>query len=468
MEKRADVLFVLDASDSMKPCFDKLKESIKNFVAPFQQEGFDSLRLGLLAYNAGAANGKWVYRHSFICGDAPELMQTFYHGSDEEKEEFFTKSGDGVIELEKFCNSLNDIHCSADENTPLALDCAADFPFEPMGVTRRVIILFTDERLETGVLKQSALGEDPEDPQNLVFLEKIMDKIQQRHITLYFFGPECNSTELISEYSRVFVTSVKAAEERLDGESSWDGIDFEKVLEGMGKKISASVVQTLEEPAYVPATFGQDEWSSTAWGGAESGGGVIDITNQKEGIELKDGKNLEKVFATLHWDTPIDLDLHAFYLTNDGEERHVFYGEKKDSKMSLDQDAGVGNKVDHRVGNDETITIKKLEGVQRILFATKIYPKTGCFSDYKGKVVVTTVPPQEQRIEVQMQSECRLDWCVIAMVDNSDPDHARVFAINEVIGHDPDVRDPMWMDGCEALKSRSKKRPLAVFPFFGL
>ena len=33
-EKRADVVFVIDASDSMKPCFDKLRNSLKSFIQP--------------------------------------------------------------------------------------------------------------------------------------------------------------------------------------------------------------------------------------------------------------------------------------------------------------------------------------------------------------------------------------------------------------------------------------------------
>ena len=48
-EKCADVVFVVDASASMRPCFEQLKSSIKKFVLPFTQAGYDYLRLGLLA-----------------------------------------------------------------------------------------------------------------------------------------------------------------------------------------------------------------------------------------------------------------------------------------------------------------------------------------------------------------------------------------------------------------------------------
>ena len=43
-----------------------------------------------------------------------------------------------------------------------------------------------------------------------------------------------------------------------------------------------------------------------------------------------------------------------------------------------------------------------------------------------------------------MKSEERLDWCVIAMIDNSDPDKPKVFPVNRVVAHDPDLNDPSW------------------------
>lgn len=439
-EKRADVLFVVDASDSMKPCFDQLRNSIKKFVQPFKEEGFSSLRLGLLAYNAGPNNGKWVYRNTFINGDAPENMNILYGNDDDALETLFTRSGDGFVDIETFCNRLDSVTCCADENTPLALDCAGDFPFDPICNTRRIIVLFTDEKLEDGVLKNEALGE------NCSILDKVMNKItNQRHITLYYFGPQCEGAEVISEYPRVIVKNVKDYAERREGEDVWAEIDFEAVLEGMAKNISKSVLQVVDEGDYDRAVYGQDKWDLEAWGKSEVGG-IIDITNVKEGAVLDVSEPLEWINAQMLWHTPIDLDIHAFYRRTNGVQGHIYYGNNDSDGMTLDRDAGVGDRLDDPKGNEENIRCRTLDGIDRILIATKIYNEHGCFSDYRGEVNVTTSNPRQQQIRCEMVSNERLDWCVIAMIDNSDPSKPRVVPINQVVDAEPDLNDSRWLN----------------------
>ena len=477
MEQRADVVFVVDASDSMKPCFEQLKRGIKKFVKPFSQAGYESLRLGLLAYNAGASNGKWVYRHAFLKDDAPERMQELYSDKDSDdpvKAAFFTKSEDGNVDTQAFCAALDRIECCADENTPLALDCAADFPFEPLCTTRRVIVLFTDEKLEDGVLKKEALGDD------CCLIDKVMNKVMTRHITLYYFGPECEGTGVIGEFPRVSVSSVKDYKSRTENEDVWSEIDFEKVLEGIGKSVTTSVLQIVDEDELEKAVYGQDQWPAEAWGKAEDGG-VINITHETEGVELDTSKPIKWVNAKLAWKTAVDLDIHAFYKLagsrpakapekkegdvtasdiasgflrfiygaapksgNGGRERHIYFGNKKDEFMALDVDAGIGGKLDHPDGNCENIKCSTLKGIERILFATKIYQERGCFSDYKGRVEITT-SNNSTPLSVDMVSRERKNWCVIAMIDNSDPKHPKVYPVNEVVSDEPDVNDPRWI-----------------------
>ena len=434
--KRADVLFVVDASDSMRPCFDQLRDNIKKFVEPFKEEGFDSLRLGLLAYNAGPKNGKWVYRHTFINGDAPENMQILYSDDDDAQEKLFTKSEDGSVDVEAFCDRLDKIQCCADENTPLALDCAADFPFEPMAVSRRIIILFTDERLEDGVLKNEVLGD------NCSNIDKIMKKIKKRHIKLYYFGPVCDGVVLMDECGAIVNTDVKAYQDRDENEDVWGVIDFEKILQKMGEDISKSALQIVDEGDFSKAVYGQDKWDLETWG--KSGSGVIDITDVKEGAELDVSEPLEWVNAKLRWKFEIDLDLHAFYKMTTGEQYHVFFGNMDEPQVSLDNDAGVGNKLDSSEGNEENILCSPFGGIERILLATNIYPETGCFSDYNGQVEVTTSNPKQETICVRMKSDERLDWYVIAMIDNSDPDKPKVFSVNRAVEDEPDLDDPLW------------------------
>ncbi|SMG35484.1 VWA domain-containing protein [Fibrobacter sp. UWB13] len=438
-EKRADVVFVVDASDSMKPCFDQLRNSIKKFVEPFREEGFTSLRLGLLAYNAGPSNGKWVYRNTFINGDAPENMNILYGNDEDAQESLFTRSGDGFVDVETFCNRLDSIKCCADENTPLALDCASDFPFEPICTTRRIIIVFTDEKLEDGVLKQEALGN------NCSEIEKVMNKItNQRHASLYYFGPQCEGVEVMEDYPRVIVTNVKEYKERAEGEDIWSNIDFEKILESMGKSISHSVLEVVDEGNFDKAVYGQDKWDLEAWGKDEVGG-VIDITDVKEGAVLDVSEPLEWVNAQMLWKTPIDLDIHAFYRLKSGYHGHIFYNNKRAYGMELDHDAGVGDKLDSPEGNQENIKCSSFNNIERMLIATKIYQEHGCFSDYKGVVNVTTSNPRQKTIQCKMESRKRLDWCVIAMIDNSNPQKPRVLPINQVVANEPNVDDSEWL-----------------------
>lgn len=439
-EKRADVLFVIDASDSMKPCFDQLRNSIKSFVKPFKEEGFTSLRLGLLAYNAGPSNGKWVYRNTFINGDAPENMNVLYGDDEDAQESLFTRSGDGFVDVETFCNRLDSVVCCADENTPLALDCAGDFPFEPICTTRRIIVLFTDEKLEDGVLKEEALGE------NCSTLEKVMDKIiNQRHASLYYFGPHCEGSEMIEEFSRVIVNNVKDYSERSEGENVWADIDFERILEGMAKSISHSVLQVMDEGDYSKAVYGQDKWDLETWGKNEVGG-VIDITNVKEGAVLDVSEPLTWINVQMLWKTPIDLDLHAFYRLKNGTTGHLYFRKMEADGLSLDRDAGRGDVLDSPSGNEENIRSVSLDIIDRILFATKIYSEHGCFSDYRGEINVTTSNPRQQTIHMDMVSRERLDWCVIAMLDNTNPQKPRVQAINQVVADDPNVNDSRWVN----------------------
>lgn len=438
--KRADVVFVIDASDSMKPCFEELKKNIKKFVKPFQEEGFESLRLGLLAYNAGPGDEKWVYRNTFINGDAPENMNILYGEDEDAKESFFTRSGDGFVDVDTFCDRLDQITCCADENTPLAMDIAGDFPFEPLCSTRRIMIVFTDEKLEDGVMKNEAIGE------NCSVLNQVMDKISnERHISLYYFGPVCDGLKEISEYSRVVIQEVKDYHKRAEGENIWAAMDFEKVLEGMGRNISQSVLQQVAENEYHSAVYGQDQWDLESWG-RQATGGIIDITDVKEGAVLDMSEPLEWINAQLHWTTPIDLDLHAFYIKNNGSQGHIMYNHKSADNLSLDMDSGVGNKfsfVDH---NEENIRATSLNGIQRILFATMIFAERGCFSDYNGKVVVTTSNTKQKPIEAKMISKQRKNWCVIAMLDNSNPEKPRVIPINHVMANEPDVNEEIWVN----------------------
>ena len=74
---KVDILFVVDASDSMSPCFQKLRDNLRRFIQPLNQASFE-IRYGLLAYNAGADGGNAIYEHTFVGGNAPSLVKDLY------------------------------------------------------------------------------------------------------------------------------------------------------------------------------------------------------------------------------------------------------------------------------------------------------------------------------------------------------------------------------------------------------
>ena len=258
---RADVLFVLDASGSMRPCFDQLRTHIKRFVEPFKTAGFTSLRLGLLAYSANKdrTHNRIVYRNMFLCPNHASNMATLYGDHETASKMFFTNTSSIEGNVDKFVRRLDEIKCLGDEDTPFAMDCAADFPFEPINTTRRVIILFTDERIDDGVSKMKSVGE------NYSTLDKIMDKISKKHISLYFYGPSSPATEVLEDYPRVVYQNVIAYQDRHSPTETWDSLNIGRVLESLGKSISRSALSATEEPETERAIYHQDTWSEDSW-----------------------------------------------------------------------------------------------------------------------------------------------------------------------------------------------------------
>jgi len=256
--KCADVVFVIDASGSMRECFDQLRTNIRKFVEPFREEGFDSLRLGLLAYSANIDRTakKCIYRNIVIGGDGATAMKSLYGQVPLREGLFFTPSKNGAVDTDSFMRRLDGVRCKGDEDTVFALDCAADFPYGPLESTRRVMVLFTDEKIEEGVLKQESVGE------NFTQLEKVMKKIVDRHVSLYVFAPASPVTDMMSEFSRVFLTNVP--EFRPEATDTWANIDFARVLEMMGKTVSSSLSGGSERD-FSRAVFGQDKWTDDRW-----------------------------------------------------------------------------------------------------------------------------------------------------------------------------------------------------------
>ena len=174
------------------------------------------------------------------------------------------------------------------------------------------------------------------------------------------------------------------------------------------------------------------------------------------GMELSEYTNGEiKIRAILKWNAEVDLDIHAFYRNKDGsKDGHVSFGSKGSNKkppyIYLDKDMGVGN-----VGGDnqEIITIGTLAHVDSILIATNIFRILGFlaedenFGKYDGNIKLITSKSNE--IAVPLTSSTPGRWCVIALIDNSDPYSPIVTNINKVTQSEPKLDDYLNNNGFE-------------------
>ncbi len=383
--QNVDLVLVVDCSESMRPCFAALREHLKDLLYPLQQANF-KVRCGLVAYAAAPGHGGPIYDHTFIGGSGPEMIQKLY-SPQVNTNDFFTSNPAMVA------GALAGLEAQGNEDTLLALDIAADFPFGPVESTHRVIAVFTDEPLEAGVSELQPIAKIPE----------LIQKLMSRRIQLFVAAPFSGALEQLGSLDRAEIEAV-------DGGDGLRAVDFKKLLAQMGKSISVSSLQIGVEPPWKKAIFGQDRWSTNR---------SITETNRRvvlsvgESARLNTSRPITKINVRLQWTASVDLDLHAFYITKSGQKDEIFFGARRGPQITLDTDAGIGDKSGQ---NEENITITSLDGFEEILFATKIFKKGGSYADYDGRVAVQTNNGDD--IIVPLTSRERADWCIIAKLTN--------------------------------------------------
>jgi hypothetical protein len=235
--KNVDIVFAIDISESMRPCIDGLSKNLDKIILPFQGYGFN-LRFGLLGYSVGKGpKGEFVTMAITLSEGG---LFTIYKPQ-QKTEDLFTDNPKLFSEKIK---SLSQ-HLQGDENHLFALDTAFDFPFGPVGDTRRVVCLFSDEKIEDGFLFEW----DPK-----VMVSKLCKKAMARRIMLYMALPESPLLDDISAIPNCHIETVKGG----DGLSS---LDFSKLLGQMGKSISITSLQG-QEGEYEKGLHGQKDWGS--------------------------------------------------------------------------------------------------------------------------------------------------------------------------------------------------------------
>ena len=403
--QNVDLVLLVDSSESMRPCFTALREHLKDLLFPLQQANF-KLRFGLVAYAAAPGRMGPIYDHTFIGGSGPEMIRKLYNPATNAGD-FFTTDSSVVARV------LGALEAQGNEDTLLALDIAADFPFGPTESTRRVIAVFTDEPLEAGVSESAPLAKIPE----------LIQKLMSRRIQLFVSAPLSPAMEQLGSLDRAEIETV-------DGGDGLQAVDFKKLLAQMGKSISVSSLQSGAEPSWKKALFGQDRWTADR---AITEGNRRVVLSMGESARLNSSSPITKVNIRLQWTAAVDLDLHAFVRTRFGQEQHVYFGNCIECGICLDTDAGIGDRSGQ---NEENITLTSITVFETILFATKIYSKGGCFADYDGRVSVESNNGDE--IIVPLTSPQRADWCVIAKFTNA-ANGAAITNVNRVTDDEPRV-----------------------------
>ena len=238
----ADVVFCLDASGSMGPCFDALRKHIQSFVKGLESGGqwLWDLRLGLLAYHAGDSEDGGIYGFQGLAESGMRLVTSLYHSkAAKDGVQFFTS------DINRFVSALENVEVKGDEATFIALDTALDFPWRD-GDCHRVVIVMTDEALETGI----QVGEQTSK------IDDLIEKLHALKVKLFLVGPESDAYQTICEADRSEFQVLQNAHDGLKN------ADFRQILDEIGKSVSKATLQWAPTTVMVKrALFGQDKWT---------------------------------------------------------------------------------------------------------------------------------------------------------------------------------------------------------------
>lgn len=236
----ADVVFCLDASDSMRPCIDGVRDHVVDFVGGLKssaQVAWD-LRADFVAHRAGETERGVVFHQHSLYND--QLLDALYLKSDQSTR-FFSNN---VEDLKK---GLQTVKVFGNEAPLVALDSCLDFPWRDAASCHRVIIFMSDEAFETGVFCDEQKAKLPE----------LVKKIQQLRVMLYIVAPE---SPVFSELASVDRSEYEVVDTTGDGLSN---VDFKKVLSYIGKSVSVSTLQGTKAESVAKGIFGQASWSKT-------------------------------------------------------------------------------------------------------------------------------------------------------------------------------------------------------------
>lgn len=243
----ADIVFCIDASGSMQPCFDAVRNNVEKLIEGLQTDANVNwdIRFDLLAFHDSVekggffhAGGEVHFYRSVNCGPV-ELVENIYKTRNAAP--FFTK------DLSKLKAAMQETPMEGEEMQLLALDIAMDFPWRDSANCHRVVILLTDEPVETGIQIERQVEQ----------IERMKQKLQEKKIKLFIIAPESDAFFKMAEADRCEYTDLEASQDGLRT------VDFSKMLATIGRSVSVS--QSYDGAKTDPdPSFDQLEWTATS------------------------------------------------------------------------------------------------------------------------------------------------------------------------------------------------------------
>ncbi len=231
----ADIVFVVDCSLSMVlwniMCCSKAMIYRQIMFSWYDANATWDLRVDFVAH--GIRPGFWARS---VYEESTEALVTGLYGEGQGR--FFTS------DIAVFQSALSELGPSGDEASFVALDFALDLPWRSHSGSHRVVVLLTDEPMETGTyLKQS-----------LALSDSLIEKIHALKVMLFMVTPDSEGFELLSAADKPEWEIVASGSGLVD-------VDFQNLLGGIATSISKSQSPLGTSASIVPrALFNQDCW----------------------------------------------------------------------------------------------------------------------------------------------------------------------------------------------------------------
>jgi hypothetical protein len=237
----ADIVFCLDASESMVPCFDGVKDHVVDFIEGLRSDGQTvwDLRFDVVALQCGlTGDGRRLWNILSVFHD--DLWMKLYKSSFFSSGHFFTSS------IREFRDGISRIELKGNESSLISLDFALDFPWRKASKCHRIVIMMTDEPFETGA------GEEDRKK-----IPALIEKIQDLRVMLFLVTPESRAFARLAEVDRCEHWVVDETGRGLAG------VNFSEVMSYIGKSVSVSTLQQGGASRSRRGLFGQSSWVRT-------------------------------------------------------------------------------------------------------------------------------------------------------------------------------------------------------------